>query len=41
LGLTQSSTYRGLGSLAEAGLAEIARSRGQSPVVTLLSGEPQ
>jgi hypothetical protein len=39
LGLTQPSTYRGLEFLAEAGLAEIARSRGRPPIVTILSGE--
>jgi DNA-binding transcriptional ArsR family regulator len=36
LGLTQPSTYRGLEALAGAGLAEIFRSRGRSPLVTIL-----
>jgi DNA-binding transcriptional ArsR family regulator len=36
LGLTQSSTYRGLEALTEAGLAEVNRSRGRPPIVTLL-----
>jgi DNA-binding transcriptional ArsR family regulator len=37
LGLTQPSTYRGLEALAEAGLAEIIRIRGRSPIVTIRS----
>jgi hypothetical protein len=41
LGLSQSATYRGLGSLSEAGLAAIARSRGRPPIVTLLGGKLQ
>jgi DNA-binding transcriptional ArsR family regulator len=36
IGLSQPSTYRGLGSLSEAGLAEVIRSRGRSPIVTIL-----
>jgi DNA-binding transcriptional ArsR family regulator len=36
LGLSQPSTYRGLESLVEAGLANVARTRGQPPVVTIL-----
>jgi DNA-binding transcriptional ArsR family regulator len=36
LGLTQPSTYRGLESLAEAGLLEVARTRGRAPVLTIL-----
>jgi DNA-binding transcriptional ArsR family regulator len=36
LGLSQPSTYHGLRSLSEAGLAEVIRSRGRSPIVTIL-----
>jgi len=36
LGLTQPSTYRGLESLAEAGLVEVIRSRGRSPIITIV-----
>jgi hypothetical protein len=36
LGLSQSSTYRGLQSLSEAGLIEVIRARGRLPVVTIL-----
>jgi DNA-binding transcriptional ArsR family regulator len=39
LGLSQPAMYRGLGSLAEAGLAEVVRSKGRSPTVTILKGE--
>jgi hypothetical protein len=36
LGLTQPSTYRGLESLAGAGLARVTRTSGRPPVVTIL-----
>jgi DNA-binding transcriptional ArsR family regulator len=36
LGLSQPSTYRGLESLSQAGLAEVIRARGRSPIVTIL-----
>jgi hypothetical protein len=39
LGLSQPSTYRGLESLSEAGLAGVIRSQGRSPSVTILTGE--
>jgi DNA-binding transcriptional ArsR family regulator len=39
LGFTQPSTYRGLEALREAGLVEVIRSRGRSPIVTVLRGE--
>ncbi len=39
LGLSQPSTYRGLESLSEAGLVGVIRSRGRSPLVTILRGE--
>ena len=39
LGLSQPSTYRGLASLSEAGLAGVIHSRGRSPTITILRGE--